>query len=151
FMRHIPNTKPEQTVNISTRTMQEFHGQMPLFIGELKRWENAEYSVVIFAPDEERAQKIQSILNDYGAELSVIENLENPIKETVITIGRLSKEIELPATKLAIITKNELLKKKKKRVRKQQNITNAERIKNYQELNIGDYVVHRNHGVGRYI
>src|SRR5699024_11578931 len=76
FMRHIPNTKPEQSVNISTRTMQEFHGQMPLFIGELERWENAEYSVVVIAPDEERAQKIQSILKDYGAELTVIENLE---------------------------------------------------------------------------
>src|SRR5690625_810571 len=151
FMRHIPNTKPEQTVNISTRTMQEFHGQMPLFIGELERWENAEYSVVVIAPDEERAQKIQSILKDYGAELPVIENLEFPLSEPAITVGRLSKGIELPASKLAIITENELFKKKKKRVRKQQNITNAERIKNYQELNIGDYVVHRNHGVGRYI
>ena len=151
FMRHIPNTKPEQTVNISTRTMQEFHGQMPLFIGELERWKNAEYSVVVIAPDEERAQKIQSILKDYGAELPVIENLEFPLSEPAITVGRLSKGIELPASKLAIITENELFKKKKKRVRKQQNITNAERIKNYQELNIGDYVVHRNHGVGRYI
>lgn len=151
FMRHIPNTKPEQTVNISTRTMQEFHGQMPLFIGELERWENAEYSVVIFAPDVERAKKIQSIFKDYGAELPVIEKLEFPLNEPVITVGRLSKGIELPASKLAIVTENELFKKKKKRVRKQQNITNAERIKNYQELNIGDYVVHRNHGVGRYI
>src|SRR5699024_6063759 len=98
-----------------------------------------------------RAQKIQSILNDYGAELPVIENLEFPLSEPAITVGRLCKWIELPASKLAIITENELFKKKKKRVRKQQNITNAERIKNYQELNIGDYDVHRNHGVGRYI
>src|SRR5699024_1372218 len=30
-------------------------------------------------------------------------------------------------------------------------ITNAERIKNYQELKVGDYVVHRNHGIGKYI
>src|SRR5699024_5905440 len=118
-------------------------------IGELKRWENAEYSVVIFAPDEERAQKIQSILKDYGAELPVIENLEFHLNEPVITVGRLSKGIELPASKLAIITENELFKKKKKRERKQQDITNAERIKNYQERNIGDYDVHRNHAVVR--
>src|SRR5699024_9733098 len=32
-----------------------------------------------------------------------------------------------------------------------QNISNAERIKDYQELKIGDYVVHRNHGIGKYL
>src|SRR5699024_3233651 len=88
---------------------------------------------------------IQSILKDYGAELPVIENLEFPLSEPAITVGRLSKGIELPESKLAIITENELFKKKKKRVRKQQNITNEERIKNYQELNICYYVVHRSH------
>src|SRR5699024_8335875 len=34
---------------------------------------------------------------------------------------------------------------------KNQHISNAERIKNYQELKIGDYVVHRNHGIGKYV
>src|SRR5690625_3580468 len=111
---------------------------MLLLVGELEGWENADNSVVVIEPDEERAQQIQSILKDYGAELPVIENLEFPLSEPAITVGRLSKGIELPASKLAIITENELFKKKKKRVRKQQNITNAERIKNYQELNIGD-------------
>src|SRR5699024_3360327 len=53
--------------------------------------------------------------------------------------------------KLAIITESELFKKKAQRVRRNQNITNAERIKNYQELKIGDYVVHRNHGIGKYV
>src|SRR5690625_6013198 len=122
---------------------------MLLLVGELEGWENADNSVVVIEPDEERAQQIQSILKDYGAELPVIENLEFPLSEPAITVGRLSKGIELPASKLAIITENELFKKKKKSVRKQQNITNAERIKNYQELNIDDYVVHRNHDVGR--
>src|SRR5699024_9184005 len=36
------------------------------------------------------------------------------------------------------------------RVRRKQTITNAERSKNYQELKIGDYVVHRNQGIGKY-
>src|SRR5690625_6476122 len=99
---------------------------MLLLVGELEGWENADNSVVVIEPDEERAQQIQSILKDYGAELPVIENLEFPLSEPAITVGRLSKGIELPASKLAIITENELFKKKKKRVRKQQNITRSE-------------------------
>ena len=30
-------------------------------------------------------------------------------------------------------------------------IENAERIKSYQELKVGDYVVHVNHGIGKYV
>src|SRR5699024_5753972 len=74
-----------------------------------------------------------------------------PIKQPVITVGKMHSGIELPMHKLAIVTENELFKKKQARVRKKQNISNAERIKNYQELKIGDYVVHRNHGIGKYI
>src|SRR5699024_3314440 len=47
FMRHIPNTQPANIVNMSTRTMQEFHGQMPLFKSELDRWKKLDYSVLI--------------------------------------------------------------------------------------------------------
>lgn len=30
-------------------------------------------------------------------------------------------------------------------------MTNAERLKSYNELKAGDYVVHANHGIGKYI
>ncbi|MCH4577948.1 hypothetical protein L7A46_33895, partial [Achromobacter xylosoxidans] len=65
FLRHIPNTNPQNIVNLSSRVMQEFHGQMHLFKNELVRWEKGEFSVVILAPDEQRAEKIHSILTDY--------------------------------------------------------------------------------------
>src|SRR5699024_8790484 len=34
FLRHIPNTQPQNIVNLSTRAMQTFHGQMNLFKNE---------------------------------------------------------------------------------------------------------------------
>src|SRR5699024_12268485 len=58
--------------------------------------------------------------------------------------------VEMPIYRLAIVTEQELFKKKQKPTRKTQTMSNAERIKNYQELKIGDYVVHRNHGIGSY-
>src|SRR5699024_2073336 len=38
FLRHVQNTTPQNIVNISSRTMQQFHGQMNLLQGEMKRW-----------------------------------------------------------------------------------------------------------------
>lgn len=151
FLRHIPNTQPENIVNVSSRAMQEFHGQMPLFETELTRWKKAGFSVIIAAINEKRAKKVQSILQDYGMEIAIQGSFQLPLMQPIITIGNVSNGIELPLHKLAIVTEGELFKRKQTRVRKNQHISNAERIKNYQELKIGDYVVHRNHGIGKYI
>lgn len=151
FLRHIPNTNPENIVSFSARTMQEFHGQMNLFKNELSRWEKADFSIVILAPSEERAEKIHSIFLDYNIEATITANLELPVKKPTIAVGSIGNGIELPMHKLALITENELFKKKTKRPRKRKKLSNAERIQSYQELKVGDYVVHANHGIGKYL
>ncbi|MUK88069.1 transcription-repair coupling factor [Ornithinibacillus sp. L9] len=151
FLRHIPNTQPQNIINLSSRAMQEFHGQMHLFKNELSRWDKGGYSVVVLAPNEKRAEKIQSIFTDYDIESSVTNQLELPVEHPTIAVGNVSSGIEMPMHRLVLITENELFKKRSKRTRKKQKISNAERIKNYQELKVGDYVVHANHGIGRYL
>lgn len=153
FLRHIPNTQPQNIINLSSRAMQEFHGQMDVFKNELNRWEKGEYSVVILAPNKKRAEKIHSILYDYKIESTITktDNMQLPTAKPVITVGNLSSGIEMPMHKLAIITEGELFKQRTKQVRRRQKISNAERIKSYQELKIGDYVVHQSHGIGKYV
>ena len=151
FLRHIPNTQPENIINLSSRAMQEFHGQMNLFKNELIRWEKGGVSVVILVPNKSRADKVHSILADYQIDAVVAKDLELPVVKPTIVIGNMTSGIELPMHKLVIITENELFKKQMKRTRKPQKISNAERIKSYQELSVGDYVVHANHGVGKYL
>ncbi len=65
--------------------------------------------------------------------------------------GGLQSGFELPMIKLAVITEEELFKKRVKKQARKQKLTNAERIKSYSELQIGDYVVHVNHGIGKYL
>ena len=57
---------------------------------------------------------------------------------------------ELPSEKLAVLTEKELFNRVNRKKARRQNITNAERLKSYTELNPGDFVVHVNHGIGRY-
>lgn len=151
FLRHIPNTQPANVVNISAHQMQDFHGQMPLLKNELARWQAAEFSTILFVPNEKRAEKVQAILADYDMEAVVKKQIVFGEKIPSIVVGQLANGIELPHAKLALLTEKELFNKKVARKRRQQNISNAERIKSYQELSIGDYVVHRNHGIGKYL
>jgi len=151
FLRHIRNTQPKNIVNISSRAMQDFHGQMDVLKTEVARWQKADYSVVIVAPNEIRVQRVHSILADYKIAATMVEFPKLPTKQLLITTGNISSGIELPMQKLAIITEHELFKHRTQRTRRKQKISNAERIKSYQELNVGDYVVHESHGIGKYV
>ncbi|WP_101847136.1 transcription-repair coupling factor [Halobacillus sp. Marseille-P3879] len=152
FMRHIPNTHPQNIVNISSRQMQQFHGQMNLLKTEMDRWMKQNYSVIILAPDETRAEKIHSVLLDYQMEAVVAKQAPKlPVNTPTIVKGNISSGFEWPMHKLAVLTENELFKKRTAKPKRRQKISNAERIKNYQELKVGDYVVHANHGIGKYI
>ncbi len=152
FLRHIPNTAPENIVNISSRQMQQFHGQMNLVKNEMERWNQADYSVVILAADEERAERIERVLDDYDMVAHRTKHASLPVDDPVITIGEVSEGFEMPGYRIAVLTEEELFKKRKpSKKRKKQKISNAERIKSYQELQTGDYVVHTHHGIAKYL
>lgn len=152
FLRHVPNTNPENILNISCKQMQNFHGQMNVLKGELERWKKGNYSVIFLGPDEDRVKKLQRVLEDYEMDATFIsENQQLLIGRNQITPGNLHTGFELPSLKLAVITEEELFNKKTKRKQRRQKLSNAERIKSYSELKVGDYVVHVNHGIGKYL
>lgn len=152
FLRHIPNTTPQNIVNLSCRAMQQFHGQMHVLQNEMDRWKKADYSVIVLTANPERAEKVQSILEDYDMQAQMLDSTHSlPIDQAAVMIGELTGGFELPLHKLAILTEKELFKKTTQRPKRKQKISNAERIKSYQELKIGDYVVHVHHGIGRFV
>lgn len=152
FLRHVPNTNPENILNISCKQMQNFHGQMNVLKGELERWKKGSYSVIFLGPDEERVKKLKRVLEDYEIDATFIsEQQQLLIGKNQITAGNLHTGFELPSLKLAVITEEELFNKKTKRKPRRQKLSNAERIKSYSELKVGDYVVHVNHGIGKYL
>ncbi|MFQ3546539.1 transcription-repair coupling factor [Halobacillus rhizosphaerae] len=152
FMRHIAYAHPQNIVNISSRQMQQFHGQMNLLKNEMDRWSKQGYSVIILAPDKQRMEKIKAVLEDYNMEAVIGKDpVTLPVSTPTIETGNISSGFEWPMHKLAVLTENELFKKRTAKPKRKQKLSNAERIKNYQELKTGDYIVHANHGIGKYL
>lgn len=152
FLRHVPHTSPKNIINFNCKSMQNFHGQLNLFKNELDRWSKARYNVVVVATDKERAKRFVDIFEDYKIEATVLEsslNLKNGSCQ--IVVGQLTGGFELPLQKLVVITEEEIFTKKTKRRKRKQTLSNAERIKNYSELKVGNLIVHVNHGIGKYL
>jgi transcription-repair coupling factor (superfamily II helicase) len=140
FLRQIPNTQPQNIVNVICRAMQQFHGQMNVLKTEVERWGKAKSKVMMLAGNKERLDRMRRVLHDYG------------IDEQLMIEGNLQSGFELPSIHLVVITEGEMFSAKQRKARKvERKIENAERIKSYTELKAGDYVVHVNHGIGQYV
>ncbi|WP_042453833.1 transcription-repair coupling factor [Neobacillus dielmonensis] len=152
FLRHVANTNPQNIINMSCRPMQNFHGQMHLLKAEIDRWKKGQFSVLFLGADDDRVSKLERVLEDYEIEASVITG-DQPLVPGKVQImnGSLQSGFELTIQKMALITEEELFKKRVKKSGNRQKLSNAERIKSYSELKIGDYVVHVNHGIGKYL
>lgn len=152
FLRHVPHTHPQNIINVTCKQMQNFHGQMNVFKTEIERWKKANFSVVLLGADEERLGKLRRVLEDYGVEAATLSDSSSILAGKVqIAKGNLHTGFELPMQKLAVITEQELFNKKTKKSTRRQKLSNAERIQSYSELKVGDYVVHVNHGIGKYL
>ncbi|KMK72539.1 transcription-repair coupling factor [Bacillus safensis] len=152
FLRHVQQTNPQNIVNVSSKQMQNFHGQMNVLASEIERYKKQQYTVVFLGADEERTEKLSSVLHDYDIEAALAKpDAELVSGQVYILQGELQTGFELPLSKIAVITEGELFKKRVKKQARKQKLTNAERIKSYSELQVGDYVVHINHGIGKYL
>lgn len=149
FARTFSGITFNKTTNFSCKPMQQFHGQISLLQNEIERWNQERFTVLFVADGSERLKKLQSLLEEYN-----IHSLLGMPQDAGIYLvdGVLSSGFELPLQKIAVVTDDELFKQQQKRKpRRPQKMSNAERIKSYTEINPGDYVVHVHHGIGKYI
>ena len=74
------------------------------------------------------------------------------LQKTAFSISPLTQGFYDPATKKAFITSNDILNRRYNtaRIIKQADLEGAKRVR-FKELQPGDYVVHQEHGIGRYL
>lgn len=152
FLRHIPHTNPLNVVNMTCKTMQQFHGQMNVLKSELERWKSGNFTVILLAASEERAERIAHIMEDYQIDVERSDGT-TPLASgrAYIVVNGLTSGFELPLQRIAVLTEEEIFSKKVRKRRRSQKMSNAERIKSYSELKVGDHIVHVDHGIGKYL
>lgn len=134
------------------RSMNQFYNQLPLIKTEIDQWLNQSNAVHIATSDAESARRTRKLLEEYEIQArEVADTLSYQPGQVTIGTQPLSKGFELTQDKWVVITEQELFNQRKAKRVHHQHLSNAERIKSYNELNVGDYVVHTSHGIGVYL
>lgn len=118
---------------------------------------NKDKTILLVFPTLVRVEQIKNYLIDNLVKVEYLENIfklkKNDKPKVYITYGLLSSGFVQDGGNLAVIVEpvsGTSLNAKLKKIRKRSNNTLGEKINSYDDLNIGDYIVHENHGIGIY-
>ncbi|MGT2667464.1 transcription-repair coupling factor [Streptococcus rifensis] len=151
FQKGLGNLQFDQLHQFNQHKMQEFFSQIPLLADELRRFGKSGYTVLLQSESDQGLQNLQKTLQEYDIDLPIVPEDAIEVGEAQLILGHLSSGFNFMDEKIALITSHEIFHKKVKRRTRRANISNAEKLKDYSELEKGDYVVHHVHGIGKYL
>lgn len=144
--------KEKKAVNIRTTSLISYNNSFEGLMSDINKWKKKKYKIIILSPSGTRAKRIASDLNDNDIPAYYLEKGDRNIKngEIMTAAGRLETGFEISSAKLVVISESDIftareIKKKKKSVKYQ-----GDKIGSFSDVNVGDYVVHQNHGIGIY-
>ena len=151
FQKGLGNLKFDHLYQFNQYSMQEFFNQFSFLKEEIERYKKLKYTIVLQSSSKAELKKLSTILDEY--EIKVDNSNGSEICKGTVNLveGNLRHGFHFVDENLVFITEYEIFKKKIKRKYRRQNISNAERLKDYNELQKGDYVVHQIHGIGQYL
>ena len=150
FQRSMGRLRLGQMLNWQTREPEQFFSQMPLIKSELESYKKSGQTVILQADNNKRARQIDQTMVDFGLSLPIVGEDEIIEGQCQIVVAGYTSGFTLPTVKLVYLTERELFNKRPQRKKRIKTLENAQRLRNYTELKPGDYVVHINHGIGRF-
>lgn len=141
--------KYKSLISFTTKTTVSFHGKMDYLFDDVKKWQENGYTVVILAATRGRGENLAGVLTERGMKARFLgDGREFKKGETVIIRGRIKKGFEYPDIKFVLVSDNEIFEQRRSRRKRKED--NAARIRSYNDISPGDYVVHSAHGIGEY-
>ncbi|CAG5852491.1 transcription-repair coupling factor [Streptococcus pneumoniae] len=145
------NLKFDKIYQFNQYPMQEFFNQFSFLKEEIERYKKMDYTIILQSSNSMGSKTLEDMLEEYQIKLDSRDKT-SICKESVNLIeGNLRHGFHFVDEKILLITEHEIFQKKLKRRFRRQHVSNAERLKDYNELEKGDYVVHHIHGIGQYL
>ena len=144
---------PRTLTSILAKQLPSYAGSAQTACDDVAAYLKQGCRVVVLAADERRASVLQSFFNERGVQAPVFRELTRLPEpgRCAITIGAVSAGFEYPALRLAVLTDSQLLRARGRQAKASKKLPpGRERIESCADLSVGDYVVHENHGIGRF-
>lgn len=141
-------------VNFESREIPTFNGKIDILAEELNRLKYNGHKILLATNTYDRAKKLNKELLNLGTEsiLSRKRDIDIQSSQIVIVVGNITSGFQYKSIKFDVITDKEMIgSNKRAKTVKTKKSNKGQKIESFLDLNVGDYVVHENSGVGRYV
>jgi transcription-repair coupling factor (superfamily II helicase) len=141
-------------VALAAQPATRYHGETGRLVDDLKRLTAEGWGVALVFEAPGPAQRAVEVLREAGVGAARAETIETPPApgELVVTCGALNHGFLGEASRLAVLTGNDITGGRGTSTREMRKMPARRRTTiDPLELKAGDYVVHEQHGIGRYV
>lgn len=141
-----------QQLAIQVQPVGSYNKQFELLVEDLKRWKKNGYRVLLLSASRTRAKRLSQDLNEYEVPAFYREIPDEALEagQIMVSHGFLRHGFSYGNIKFCVVTESDIFGVRQKRKRRKQKQYDGKVIQSFNELNVGDYVVHENHGLGVY-
>ena len=147
-----PVLLPNATISVHCQRTDTYSNHFELLVNDLTRWKKEGYAVVLISASTTRAKRLAKELSEEGLSAYFVDKMVNEVipGEIGVTTGGLTAGFLYVDEKLAILSEDDVIKQKSKKRKRTKPRYKGEVIKSFDDISIGDYVVHEDRGVGIY-
>jgi transcription-repair coupling factor (superfamily II helicase) len=153
-----------------TQSVMRYHGRLADLAADIQRERESGTTTMFVMPSLGVAERIVEILSEYQVEAQLCLADENgeaeASAETIVTVGRLSTGFEMPGSRLLVHVEGDLFDEAGEQALERRGISAEGRrsrleskkrksktaafLSDFRDLKVGDFVVHVDHGIGRF-
>ena len=138
---------------IEAREIAPYNNSFDALVRDLKRYRKEGYRVLMLSGSRTRAKRLIEDLRDHDVTAFYSENPSRLLQsgEIMTYYGHLRQGFEYPSVKFAVISESDIFTEhRRKKKRRGKHTYAGEKIGDFADLKVGDYVVHEDHGLGIY-
>ncbi|MCH3987293.1 MAG: transcription-repair coupling factor [Lachnospiraceae bacterium] len=138
-------------VRADARSVSHYGNSFEDLKKDLTGYVQRKYTCIVACASRSRAVRLADDLDEAGLPaLSGGTDAEVLPGHILVTYGNISGGYEYPMLRFLVIAESDIFTRKKERRRKAAAEKNGEALTSYQDLAVGDYVVHEDYGIGIY-
>ncbi|MBX7258537.1 MAG: transcription-repair coupling factor [Candidatus Hydrogenedentes bacterium] len=131
-------------VSANMQALSGWHGRTDAFWEQLQEWDQAKYTVVLLCATTGERMRLHELLEERGYRVG------QDAFDLRVELGRLRAAFASETDKLAIVSEREMFGRHYVR-RSRKRFEAGIALTAFSDLRAGDYIVHSEHGIGRYL
>lgn len=137
--------------DVTVSSVAPYNNSFETLVKDLLRYRKQGYRVLLMSGSRTRAKRLAEDLMDQDILAFYSEDGDRELQpgEIMTFYGHMSRGFEYPMIRFVVITETDIFGAKKKKPRRRR-FTEGTKISRFDDLKVGDYVVHETYGLGIY-